>query len=150
MYEIYAPKNTDTLATVANKFNTTEEELRQINGLEESYLIEQNKELIVPKIKNNNYDYYTVKKEDSIYQIAKNNDIDYELLLKINGLDKDDYIYPNQTILLPKKDYITYLTKEGDTIEDIMNNTNTALEQLLKYNNNIYLVPEQIIIFKEK
>ena len=150
MYEIYTPKNTDTLSIVADKFNTTEEELRNINGLDNNYLITPNKELIVPKITNNNYDYYTVKKGDNIYQIAQNNNMDYELLLKMNGLDKDDYIYPNQTILLPKKNYLTYLTKEGDTIEDIISKTNTDLEQLLRIGNKIYLAKEQIIIFEEK
>ncbi len=150
MYEIYTPKNTDTLSIVADKFNTTEEELRNINGLDNNYLITPDKELIVPKITNNNYDYYTVKKGDNIYQIAQNNNMDYELLLKMNGLDKDDYIYPNQTILLPKKNYLTYLTKEGDTIEDIISNTNTDLEQLLRIGNKIYLAKEQIIIFEEK
>lgn len=150
MYEIYTPKNTDTLSIVADKFNTTEEELRNINGLDNNYLITPDKELIVPKITNNNYDYYTVKKGDNIYQIAQNNNMDYELLLKMNGLDKDDYIYPNQTILLPKKNYLTYLTKEGDTIEDIISKTNTDLEQLLRIGNKIYLAKEQIIIFEEK
>lgn len=150
MYEIYTPKNTDTLSIVADKFNTTEEELRNINGLDNNYLITPDKELIVPKITNNNYDYYTVKKGDNIYQIAQNNNMDYELLLKMNGLDKDDYIYPNQTILLPKKNYLTYLTKEGDTIDDIISKTNTDLEQLLRIGNKIYLAKEQIIIFEEK
>lgn len=150
MYEIYTPKNTDTLSIVADKFNTTEEELRNINGLDNNYLITPDKELIVPKITNNNYDYYTVKKGDNIYQIAQNNNMDYELLLKMNGLDKDDYIYPNQTILLPKKNYLTYLTKEGETIEDIISKTNTDLEQLLRIGNKIYLAKEQIIIFEEK
>ena len=148
--EIYTPKNTDTLSIVADKFNTTEEELRNINGLDNNYLITPDKELIVPKITNNNYDYYTVKKGDNIYQIAQNNNMDYELLLKMNGLDKDDYIYPNQTILLPKKNYLTYLTKEGDTIKDIISKTNTDLEQLLRIGNKIYLAKEQIIIFEEK
>ena len=149
MYEIYTITNSDTLSKIANKFNTTIEDLRNINGLYEDYLIEPNKELIVPKLTNNNYDYYTVKKGDNIYQIAESHNIDHELLLKMNGLDKEDYIYPNQTILLPKNKFKTYLTQEGDTIKELINNTNTDIEQLLR-DNNIYLAPEQIIIFKEK
>ena len=85
-----------------------------------------------------------------MYQIAKTYNIDYELLLKLNGLDKDDYIYPNQTILIPKSGLTVYLTKEGDTISDILENLNASTEELFAENKNIYLAPEQIIIFKEK
>ena len=73
--------------------------------------------------------------------------MDYNLLLKINGLEKDDYIYPNQTILLPRKDNNMYLTKKNDTIKSLLNNLNIDINKLLEYNNDIYLEEEQIIIF---
>ena len=149
MYEIYKIEDTDTLPIIANKTNTTIEELKKINDLDDNYQVIPNNLIIVPKVKNNNYNYYTVKKGDSIYKIANDNNIDYELLLKINGLDKDDYIYPNQTILIPNKDLNLYLTKEGDTINNIMDNLETNIDNLLR-NNDIYIAPEQIIIFKEK
>ena len=97
--------------------------------------------------RNKNFDFYTVKKEDTIYKIANNNNMDYNLLLKINGLEKDDYIYPNQTILLPRKDNNMYLTKKNDTIKSLLNNLNIDINKLLEYNNDIYLEEEQIIIF---
>ena len=72
------------------------------------------------------------------------------MLLKLNGLDKDDYIYPNQTITLPQSGLDVYLTKQGDTLKSIEENLNTSTDELLNNNKNIYLAPEQIIIFKEK
>ena len=149
MYEIYKIEESDTLPIIANKTNTTVEELKKINDLNDNYQVIPNNLIIVPKVKNNNYNYYTVKKGDSIYKIASDNNIDYDLLLKINGLDKDDYIYPNQTILIPNKDINLYLTKEGDTLKKILDNMNNDFDNLLR-NNSVYIEPEQIIIFKEK
>jgi LysM repeat protein len=41
---------------------------------------------------------YTVKKGDTYTKIAQINNIDINLLLKINGLDVDDIIYPGQKL----------------------------------------------------
>lgn len=150
MYEIYTVSETDTLSSIAQKYGTTEEELNKINGFSSNYKLKPQSEIIVPTETNKTYKYYTVKKGDNVYQIAKTHNIDYDLLLKLNGLDKDDYIYPNQTLLLPKTGLTVYLTKQGDTINDILENLNTNIEELLKENKRIYLAPEQIIIFKEK
>lgn len=147
MYEIYKINANDTLSSIANNYNTTEEELIKINGISITSKIEPNNLIITPKNENINYEYYTVKKEDNIYQIANKHDIDYKLLLKMNGLDQDDYIYPNQTILLPRKDKKMYLTKEGDTINTLIENFETNIDNLLKKNNTIYLEEDQIIIF---
>lgn len=150
MYEIYTVTNTDTLSQIAKKYGTTEEVLSQINGFPQNYQLTPQTEIIVPTETNQTYKYYTVKKGDNVYQIAKTYNIDYDLLLKINGLDKDDYIYPNQTLLLPKSGLTVYLTKQGDTLSDIAENLNTNVERLLEENKRIYLAPEQILIFKEK
>ena len=107
-------------------------------------------QLIVPVRRKFPYQYYTVKKGDNMYDIANNNGIDYNMLLKLNGLEEDDYIYPNQTIILPKKGFSIYLTKEDDTINDVLKNLNISLDELLKENDKIYLRPEQIVVFKEK
>lgn len=150
MYGIYTMSNNDTLSSIANKYGTTEDILLQINGLPTNYIPKPQNQIVVPIEKNQTYKYYTVKKGDNVYQIAKKYNIDYELLLKINGLDKEDYIYPNQTLLLPKSGFTTYLTKQEDTINKILEKFNTNIEELLQENKNIYLAPEQIIIFKEK
>ncbi|MBQ6495155.1 MAG: LysM peptidoglycan-binding domain-containing protein [Bacilli bacterium] len=147
MYEIYKIKENDSLSNILNEYNITEEELININGEEVLLKIDTGNEIILPKKRNKNFDFYTVKKEDTIYKIANNNNMDYNLLLKINGLEKDDYIYPNQTILLPRKDNNMYLTKKNDTIKSLLNNLNIDINKLLEYNNDIYLEEEQIIIF---
>lgn len=150
MYEIYKVQTGDTLDSIANKYGTTQALLLQINGLPDSYTPLPNSEIIVPLNQNSTYKYYTVKKGDNMYRIAEENNVNYELLFQINGLEKDDYIYPNQTILLPKNGLSLYLTKQGDTLSEILENFNTTYQEIKEKNPNIYLVPEQIIVFKEK
>ena len=68
--------------------------------------------------------------------------------LKINGLNKDDYIYPNQEILIPKNNYSYYVTKDGDTMNLVSNKFNQPVSELLAHNETIYLLPEQMIFYK--
>lgn len=147
MYEIYKVQTGDTLYSIANKYGTTQALLLQINGLPDSYTPLPNSEIIVPLNQNSTYKYYTVKKGDNMYRIAEENNVNYELLLQINGLEKDDYIYPNQTILLPQNGLSLYLTKQGDTLSEILENFNTTYQEIKEKNPNIYLAPEQIIVF---
>ena len=150
MYEIYTVNTSDTIDSIANKYGIDKELLFEINGFPNNYILTPNTQIIVPTNKNNTFQYYTVKKWFSIYQIAKQYNIDYDLLLKLNGLDKDDYIYPNQTLLLPRSGLTVYLTKQGDTLNEIIENLDTDINKLLSQNKNIYLQPEQIIVFESQ
>ena len=150
MYEIYNILQNDTLDSIAKKFSTTIDDLLEINGFSNEYQIVPGNNIIVPTNKNNPYKYYSVKKGDNIYQIANNNNIDSSILLAINGLDKEDYIYPNQTLLIPKNNYRFYLTKNKDTIKEILEQLNIDINTLIKENPSLFLATDQIIFFKEK
>ena len=76
MYEIYKIKENDSLSNILNEYNITEEELININGEEVLLKIDTGNEIILPKKRNKNFDFYTVKKEDTIYKIANNNNMD--------------------------------------------------------------------------
>lgn len=94
------------------------------------------------------FDYYIVKKGDNLYEIARKNNIDVNDLLLINGLEKDDYIYPDQKILIPKSNYKIIITKDNDTIDSISKRLNIPASDLIKQ-NNLYLVPEQLIVYRK-
>lgn len=153
MYQIYKIGESETLDTIARKFGTTVENLRQINGLGDVY---SGGYILVPSQMSNQmvnsnselYNVYTVQKGDNIYAIAREYGIPYETLLRINGLKDEDYIYPNQQILIPKTDSGIYVTKETDTLSSLYdkykNNWNSFLEQ----NKTIYVVPDQMITYR--
>ena len=149
MYEIYIIKENDTLESIADKYKTTPGILKQINGIQTLMDLRPSNEIIVPILKQQPYQYYTVKKGDNIYEIARNNNIDYKMLLTLNGLDEGDYIYPNQTIILPKVGVQLYITKEDDTLDFVLNKLNLGIEELQRENENIYLRPDQILVYPE-
>lgn len=98
---------------------------------------------------NSFFDYYIVKKGDNLYEIAKKNNIDVDDLLLINGLDKSDYIYPDQEILIPKNNYKVLITKDNDTINSISKKLNMSISELINQNSNLFLEPNQLIVYRK-
>lgn len=147
MYDIYMIENNDTLESIANKLNTTTSSLKNLNSINSDTDIRDGMLIVVPTRKESPYQYYTIKKGDTIINIAKNYNTDYELLLQLNGLEENDYIYPNQTIILPKSEYKLYITKENDTLEDVVLKLDVPQQDLIQKNNKIYLREGQIIFY---
>ena len=146
MYDTYIIKDNDTINGISKKYNTNENILKELNNQELNIIPGNN--LIVPKINNEYFDYYTINKGDTLYKIAKENKINPTLLAELNGLNETDYIYQNQVLLIPKGGTILYITAIGDTLNEIANGLKTNSEELIKQNKNIYLQPEQLIIYK--
>ena len=85
-----------------------------------------------------------------MYEIARKYNINPTLLASINGLNMNDYIYPNQEILIPKSGYSYYITDEGDTLDTVSDTFMIDKDYLLKQNNIIYLLPGQVLVAKRK
>jgi len=145
MYNFYRVVRGDTLQNLANQFGTTVENLQVLNNLEDNVL-RAGTEILVPETSKKYFEYYTVKKGDSIYAIARRYNINPELLASLNGLNYTDYIYPDQTIMIPKSNYSYYVTKEGDTLDSVMNVLGVNREKFLNENNIIYLLEGQLLV----
>lgn len=145
MYGIYKIKNEDTLDSLAQKYNVSPEVLRRLNP-NSTFEIETN--IIVPTM-SEYFDIYTIRKGDSLYNIAKEYNTDYNLLALLNGMNQNDYIYPDMSILVPKKDVKYYITKDDDTLLSVNKLLNGSIVKLLSQNNNIYLKEGQLIVYKD-
>jgi len=148
MYSIYQIQNGDTLDIIANKVGTTKQVLITINGITDSNLMPGNF-IVIPMNVNLPFTTYVVKKGDNIYEIAKNYNVDYETLLEINGLDKNDFIYPNQELIIPNKDFNIYVTKENDSLALVAQKLGAQQIDIIRDNATIYLLPEQLILYKK-
>lgn len=140
MYKIYQVGN-ETLNDIAAKFNTTIEALEKLNGIQS---VIPGSYIIIPNTESSDYTTYIVKPGDNLYVIARAYQVDYPTLLKINGLDENDYIYPDQKIMIPNSKI--YVTNEQEKISDILNNLNIKLDDI-KNLEDLYLVKDQIIKF---
>ena len=100
MYDVYQIMAGDTIDAIANKFGTNSSVIRQLNP-NSGFGVGS---MIVVPVTNQYFDIYTIKKGDSLYEIARKYNTDYNLLAMLNGISTNDYIYPDTTILVPKKD----------------------------------------------
>lgn len=148
MYRIYVVEYGDTLESIANKFSVTPSFLERLNGRIDS--VYPGYQLIVPVSTNTPFETYVVNKGDNIYEIAKRYGTSYEEIMLLNGLEEDDYIYPDQELIVLKSDYGLYLTNDNETLNDIANMINVAAEDLVKQNASLYLIPKQVIVYKKE
>ena len=124
--EIYIVKQGDTLENIASLYNVSVNDIIKANNLKMPFNLEPGTALNIPLGVTNIFDYYTILKGDTLYSVAKKNNVTVNILSAINGLDPSEYIYPGQTI--------RYF--------------NTTVANLSYNNNNIYLLPDQLIVYR--
>ena len=145
MYDIYRIEVGDTIESIASRYGTTSDVIREMNP-NSSFGVGSN--IVVPRI-NQYFDMYNIVKGDTLYEIARRYNTDYNLLALLNGLNVNDYIYPDTMIMVPKMDVKYYITKENDTINTVNRLLGSDMNKLLDENNNIYLKEGQLIVYKD-
>lgn len=98
---------------------------------------------------NTYFTYYTIEKGDNLYGISKRYNINPKLLAAINGIKDNEYIYPGQELMIPKSGYSYYITGEGDTLSGVAGAFRTNIDKLIRLNSTIYLLPDQILVYKD-
>lgn len=149
MFESYILNPGENLEDVAKKYNTTIKIIQDLNNLYYIDDIREGMEVVVPKESKEYFNYYVVEKGDSLYGISRKYNINPELLASLNGLNMEDYIYPNQQILIPKNGYSYYITAEGDTIDGVVKAFNSDINKFLNQNQTIYLMAGQLLVNKK-
>ncbi|MFI3261144.1 MAG: LysM peptidoglycan-binding domain-containing protein [bacterium] len=149
MFDRYKVKKDDTLSLIAKKFDTTEDYLKSINDLYYVSNLTNGMDIIVPKNKDKYYDVIKINNPGSVSNISEQVNVNPKLFASMNGLDIQDYIYKNQEVLVPKKNYSYYITSEGDTLQSISEIFDISKNRLLSQNEVIYLLADQIIVNKK-
>ena len=149
MFFKYEIKNGDSLNKIASRYHTTKELIKDINNIYFEDKLRAGSEIIVPSNDVIYFDKYLINNGDTLYAIANKVNSNPKLIANINGMNMDDYIYPGNTLLVPKKDFKYYITKEGDTLKMVSEVFNSSLENVINNNSTIYLLPNQIMVSKK-
>lgn len=131
----YIVQKGDTLYGIANKFNTTVDNLKSINNLTtDSLSIGQVLKLPSTTASTNTY---TVKSGDTLYGIANKYNTTVDTLKSLNNLTSNT-LSIGQVLKLPGSSATstdTYTVKSGDTLYAIANKYNTTVDALKSLNN---------------
>ena len=168
---MYTVKKGDSLYGIAKKYNTTVNDIMKLNYLTNINLVVgqvlripemyfKESEMYLP-----NYINYTVKKGDTLYSIARDNNIDVDTLIKDNSLTNNNlFIGQVLRIRTPMSSsidveecfgrdytppvavtssYITYTVVKGDSLYGIAKKYNVSVNDIVSLNNlktnNLYI-----------
>ena len=136
---IYIVKSGDSLYSIARKFNTSVDNLKQINNLTTNNLSIGQK-IIIPSNNQNNKEIsnndntYIVKSGDSLYSIARKFNTTVDELKKINNLTSNN-LSINQKLIIPSNNQNIYIVKSGDSLYSIAKKYNVTVDELKRINN---------------
>lgn len=137
----YIVKKGDSLYSIANKYNTTIDELKRINNLTSNILsIGQVLKLPSDKVsdieKKENTISYTVQKGDSLYSIARKYSTTIDKIKDLNNLTTN-LLSIGQVLLIPTNTNLetTYTVQKGDSLYSIAKKYDTTVDRLKQLNN---------------
>ena len=156
--DYYVVKKGDTLWSIARAYGLTVERLKSLNNLTGNNLTIGDS--LIVKDSNGNSDnsssadnnkYYIVKKGDSLYSIARSNNMTVDKLKSLNNLTSN-ILSIGQKLIISRGSNVpnnVYVVKKGDTLWSIANNFNVSVNDLKNANNksnNSLSIGEQLII----
>lgn len=150
--DVYTVQAGDTLYSIARKFNTTVNELIDLNNLTSTTLMIGQKLKLPQKEEQTDYDVYTVEAGDSLYSIANKYNISVNDLIDFNGLPTT-VLTVGEVIRIPKGEVPNkenvYIVKPGDTLYRIANTYGVSINDLITANNltsNILTIGQELVI----
>ena len=148
--DTYIVQKGDSLWSIANKFNMTVSELKNLNNLTNN-LLSIGQVLKIKDSSNNGKTTYTVQKGDSLWVIANKYGITTEELKSYNDLTSN-LLSIGQVLKIPQGKTSTeniYTVKKGDSLWTIANRYNTTVEKIKVLNNltsNLLSIGQQLKI----
>ena len=144
----YVVKKGDTLYKISQMHGVKLEDLIAANNLTSS-LIYPNQIIVIPKSLENGaivFEEYIIKANDTMSTIANRFGVNVTQLTRYNDISKL-ILLENQKIRIPRA-MKTYVVKESDTIETILQTTKMTLEELMRANTALWLAPGMTINVK--
>ena len=131
----YTVKSGDSLWSIAQKYNTTVNELKSLNNLTSNDLTIGQVLKVPTGTTSNEANTYTVKSGDSLWNIANKYGTSVNAIKSLNGLT-GDALSIGQVLLIPANTPTTntYTVKSGDSLWSIAKKYNTNVDTLKSLN----------------
>lgn len=145
----YTVKRGDTLGKIAMQYGTTVQEIAQINGIQNVNLIYPGQVLRIHTNSNihgsesnsTGKTYYTIKRGDTLWGIARRYGTTVQNLVKWNNIQNPNLIYPGQRLILygnfrnsSNNNYAYYTVQKGDTLWRIARRYRTCPKRIARLN----------------
>ncbi|MEZ4675530.1 MAG: LysM peptidoglycan-binding domain-containing protein [Caldilineaceae bacterium] len=155
----------ESLGTIARAYNVSVRDLIANNGISNPNIIVVGQRLVIPGLAAASTTvaqqitsaaqslpygdgYYTVRRGDTLSQIAKSNGISVSDMLRLNGLTNSNFLWVGQKLRVtarvapvaveeeaePKLADTIYVMQRGDTLADIADANHMTLQTLLRVN----------------
>lgn len=132
---VYTVKSGDTLYSIAQKYNTTIDDIMKLNNLTTSVLSLGQKLKIPQVLEPSGGIDYVVKSGDNLYLIAQKYNTTVNEIKSLNNLSSN-LLSVGQTLKIPNQSgSITYTVKSGDNLYSIARRYNTTVDEIKRKNN---------------
>ncbi len=168
----------DSLTSIAAIYRTSASSIASANSFESETTLAVGQKVIIPigrssqpvsttrssqPVASGSKNYYSVKKGDTLFQIASRYGVSVEQLCAWNGISSREVLKPGDSMIVrysPTKtasstsgtSKIVYRVKRGDTLYQIASNYNTDVDSIRRWNNlsskNIY-PGEKLTIYRK-
>lgn len=132
---IYHVREGDTVYDIARRYNSSVEEIIKSNQLYPPFTdfgsIFIGDVLVVPTAINTGAVSYIVNAGDSMYTIASRFSTFTDLVAGINDIESPNFIYPNQTLMVPA---FVYEIGKGETLSSISGRLGVPLLNIIRAN----------------
>ena len=147
MINTYIVQPNETISDIVKKFNYTIDDFKQVNDTDLNNL-SVGQVINIPDKPDNGFVFYQVRNGDTLTELAKKTGLSLKKFSLMNGLSEDDYLYIGQILLIPKPGIKVYITEEAETLDDVSKKIGVPVTNLLNNNKNIYLLKEQLLLYK--
>lgn len=130
----YTVVSGDTLYSIAKRFNTTVDAIKELNNLT-SNTLSIGQILRIPAVSEESITY-TVVGGDTLYSIARKYNTTVDAIKQLNNLTSNT-LSIGQILIIPQTslDYVTYTVVGGDTLYSIARKYNTTVDAIKELNN---------------
>ena len=150
----------ETLSQIAYRYATTVSSIASLNNIANPNLIYVGQKLIIRTTENNDnfnnqVEYYRVKENDTLSQIANKYNVTVESIAQENNISNPNLIYIGQILRIEVLRYdvhgtgsTIYLVRPNDTLSQIALDYNTSVSELVRLNDiknpNLIYVGEKL------